>query len=269
MFHFMKRGSGSAISDHLAVYESDEDVVTRWIKQYGRFTLVTFLLVFGLTVSWEYWQARQLHHREQAALLYERALDVLTPNASDEAAPLPESAVRTATQSATLLQTEYADTPYAILMTFWLAKQAVIARRYPRALSELQFVVSHTHRPQWRDLARIRMARVWLAYGDPGKSLAVLDQVQLPAFKQSLYYFMRAQALAKQATPSVMQAEGKAQAEGVTSVAVQMKRATQAWKTALSMASDTPLVQAFIRAYPPVDLVQHPLPVQQDSAPNK
>ena len=86
----------------------------------------------------------------------------------------------------TELQEGYPSTPYAAMAMLESAKNYAAEGDYANAAGSLRWVADNTKEAEYRDIARLRLARVLLADSKADEALALVDQTDYPAAYESL-----------------------------------------------------------------------------------
>lgn len=153
------------MTEYLTEQEQIE-LLKQWIKQYSLVILAGLLLSLVTITGWRYWQARELRILHSASAVYD---DMLTARAQSDGAAMQIQSEK--------LFTHYSGTTYAQMAAFMLARDAVYKKDYAEAEKQLQWVVSHGSAPSFRQIARIRLARVYINENKAQEGLKVLDKV--------------------------------------------------------------------------------------------
>lgn len=185
----------------------------QWVKEYGPSILIALVLGLGINYGWRYYKQSQARTAITASNLYNELV-----------AYQFEKKTKLFNATATKLKQDYSATPYATLAELFAAKQAVIEKAYPKAITALQWVISNSKVAGMQQIARIRMARIQLQQGKNAKALttlkttndksfsAVIDQVKGDAFlaqgnkdKAKYFYHQAIDAYASQglSSPSI------------------------------------------------------------------
>jgi predicted negative regulator of RcsB-dependent stress response len=157
-------------------YISDKEqiqIIKDWWKKYGNIILIAFILVFGASFGWRYWHYYKNKQGEQASILYEQMLS--TDNQAADFKLFAEHLIK-----------DYSHTPYASLASLMLAKQDVANSNLSGAVTDLQWVVKHGNSKSFRQIARIREARVLLANKQIQAALQLLQKVDDKAFMPAI-----------------------------------------------------------------------------------
>jgi predicted negative regulator of RcsB-dependent stress response len=140
-------------------------------KEYGFSIISGVIMALVIGFGWRYYKSYTVHQAETASIIYERlVMDVLHQDVEDMK-----------TQSHALLH-QFKGTSYATLASLTLAKVAVEQNNLDEAVEHLQWVMRHSHHDDFREIARIRLARVYLAKQDTKKALELLNKVNNSAY---------------------------------------------------------------------------------------
>ena len=151
---------------------NDEDVerLKTWWKENGRTVIGGVVFGLGSIIGWNAWLDYKERRAEQASQLYAGVVEAAVPG---EHAAAHE---RTA-----LLLSEFPRSGYATLGAFVAAGSAAAHDR-SGAKYHLEWITENAPRDEYRDLARIRLARILLDEEDPEAALALLDAVSPHGF---------------------------------------------------------------------------------------
>lgn len=142
------------------------ELLKQWIKQYSLVILAGLILSLITITGWRYWQARQQRILNHASAVYD---DMLTARAQNDTAA-------THIQSDKLFA-HYTKTTYAQLAAFMLARDAIVQKNYREAEKQLQWVVDNSDISSFRQVARLRLARIYINENKPDASLDILNKV--------------------------------------------------------------------------------------------
>lgn len=173
----------------MATYETDEEqieAIKRWWNENGNSLLIGIALVAVGVFGWRQWQSSQQAGAEEASRLYQQ---VLTIGAADPTQALSEEDFSTARFSAEQLRDEHADSIYARYAALFMAKLYADAGELDNAARELSWIIDNPDlglfQPADEALlltARLRLARVLIAQGEPRRALDLLTAVEPGAF---------------------------------------------------------------------------------------
>jgi predicted negative regulator of RcsB-dependent stress response len=182
------------LTEYLTEQEQVE-ILKNWIKQYSLVILGGVLIAAIVISGWRYWQERQHKILSHASAVFDEMLTVRGQN--DQAA--------TAVQ-ANKLFSHYSQTTYGQLAALMLARNAIISQNYPEAEKQLNWVLDHSGIASLRQIARIRLARVFIAENKPEESIKILSKIEDKTFngfidevKGDAYLSMKKTDLAREA----------------------------------------------------------------------
>lgn len=156
---------------HMNEHEQWE-AIKEWWKSNGRTLIITVILVIAVSFGFRYWQQHQSQKAEQASVLYDQLLLVSSSVNSENLTK----------QIAAQLERDYTRTPYAGLAALIEAKMAIGKNDLPLARQKLQWSLEHASNKDLRQIARIRLARVFLALKQFDFALTTLEKIDMPAF---------------------------------------------------------------------------------------
>lgn len=154
------------------LWNDDEKVqlIKNWWKKNGTWATTAIVVVLLAIAGWQYWQRHQAAQAEQASMAYEQLLT------SEQQQPQ-------ATQDlAKQLKKDYSGSPYADYAAFTLAKAAVDKSNLAEAEQQLQWVIDHSKTDVNTQLARIRLARVFIADKKPQQAINTLNEKRLTIY---------------------------------------------------------------------------------------
>lgn len=158
------------MTEYLTEQEQVE-LLKSWIKQYALVILAGMGLALLTVSAWRYWQERQLRIMTHASSVYDEMLTVRAQNDADA----------TVVQAKKLYK-HYPQTVYGKLSSLMLARQSVVDKDYQKAERNLQSVIDNSKAASFRQIARIRLARVFIADNKPEQALAVLKKTEDKTF---------------------------------------------------------------------------------------
>lgn len=138
--------------------EEQIEQIKKWIKTNGLGIIIGVLVGFGSIIGWDYYQDYQQQQSVKA-----RALYLSLVNNPDNAQTLTAD-----------LQNNYPDSAYVQFANLKLAKNAVMAKDYPKALSYLQPILNHENAILVH-IARLRIGSIYLEMGEYDKALSAID----------------------------------------------------------------------------------------------
>ncbi len=158
------------MTDYLTEQEQIE-ILKNWIKQYSLVILAGVLIAVAAITGWRYWQQRQTKIIHHASAVYD---EMLTKRAQNEPA-------------ATLVQAQklfdhYSQTTYGQMAAFMLARDAITQKNYADGEKYLKWVLKKSSTASIREIARIRLARIYIAMNQSEQALTTLEKVEDKTF---------------------------------------------------------------------------------------
>lgn len=171
------------MDDYLSEKEQVQKI-REWFRENGPYIIAGLVLGIGGLVGWNYWKSYKIAQAEAAGAIYMQLSE--TVESGDQAA---------AAAALADLEADYAGTPYLDQGRMMMARVLVEKGEFEGAAAQLRKVVDATSDPELEQVARIRLARVWLAAGEDQKALDVLDLSRAGAFA-ARFHEIRGDALA-------------------------------------------------------------------------
>lgn len=147
------------------------ELLKNWIKQYSLVILAGVALAMLAISGWRYWQQREYKINTHASAVYD---EMLTMRA--------QSNLQATEVQAEKLFTHYPKTIYSQMAAFMLARDAVINNNFPLAEKNLEWVLDHSQVKALTEIARLRLARVYIAENRANESLHLLETINDPNF---------------------------------------------------------------------------------------
>jgi len=148
-------------------YQTEEQQVEQlkeWWKENGTPLIVGAVLGLSGFFGWKYWSAEQKSTQAAASDLY---MSVSEQIGKEDTAKLVENA--------NTVKSKFPDSSYAILSAFHLAKQAVEANKMDDAITELNWVIKNHKGNELVQVAKIRLARVYVTQQKAEQALPLLS----------------------------------------------------------------------------------------------
>jgi predicted negative regulator of RcsB-dependent stress response len=158
------------LSDYLTE-EEQIALLKSWIKQYSMVILIGLTLSAVTITGWRWWQNRQRRILSHASAVYDEML----------AARAQDKEIETAVQSEKLFS-HYNHTVYATMAAFMAARDAVENADYKEAEKQLRWVMDNSKVAAFRQIARIRLARILANDERASESLTILNKVEDKSF---------------------------------------------------------------------------------------
>lgn len=154
--------------------EQVEQLKALWARYGNSFLSLLLVLVLAFT-AWQWWQRRVEKINTQASIVYEQLLSQVMREKTDKITVLAER-----------LKKDYTKTPYATLAAFHLARLAVNEKQLSRAKAQLQFALGQSQVPAFRQVARLRLARILMAETQFQAALDLLKTVDDKSYQGSI-----------------------------------------------------------------------------------
>ncbi len=158
------------MSEYLSDKEQIE-LIKKWWKDYGMSVLIAVIVGLSVGFGWRYWQQHKLQNESTASEMFQEALF------SNE-----KGDVTSAAQNAKTLTEKFPASPYAALANLLVAKDAVTNNNLPFALEKLNSTIMNTRDARFRQIARLRAARILLAQKQFASGLTMLATVEDKTF---------------------------------------------------------------------------------------
>lgn len=144
------------------------ELVQKWLRENAMSIVIGVGLGLVLIFAWQQWRGHRNAHRLDAATQYQVFTD-----------DLDKKDVDGAKQIAAKLQSDYADTPYAVLAAMRIAENAASRGDKDAAANALKDAYEHAGIGALKTLAGLNLARSDISRGKAQDGLKLLDQ--LPA----------------------------------------------------------------------------------------
>lgn len=154
-----------------------------WWKENRNHLIGAVLIVVVVMSGWRGWQYYQHSQSSQAATLYEGFLKQLE---SDDTGRVNDAAKA--------VMDNFAGTGYAPRAALLAASLNVQNKDAERAKTQLKWVIEHASEAELRDVARLRLASMYLDEANYGEALQLLDSKH-PASFDGLYADLRGDIL--------------------------------------------------------------------------
>jgi predicted negative regulator of RcsB-dependent stress response len=162
------------MSEHMSDKEQVQ-LVKDWWKQYGGYILTVVIVFLASNYGWRYWHSYQDQRANLASTTYIQMQNMQSLNKQAEAQLFAEK-----------LNKDYKNTSYSSLAALTSAKDAVNNGKLDVAEKKLQFALEQSKDKSFRQIARLRLARVLLSENQPQKVLTLLDVVDEPNFAAAI-----------------------------------------------------------------------------------
>jgi predicted negative regulator of RcsB-dependent stress response len=147
------------------------DRVKAWVREQGPWVLVSVAIVGLGLAGWRYYQSRIEQRDLTAAARYSQVLTSFSNNDMAGGILITDQLIK-----------DYPSSPYADQADLAAARIAVEVGKLDQAATRLQRVLNSTKDRQLKYVARLRLARVQLAEGQPDAALGTLSTADPGAF---------------------------------------------------------------------------------------
>lgn len=156
--------------EHLTDEQQVELLKKLW-KEYGLAIILGLLFATSLSLGWKYYKQYKIQQAQYASIIYERMIADMMGHQTEEAK-----------QQADILVHQFKHTPYATLSAFTLAKFAVDQKEMDIAIQHLKWIIKRSHNKDFRQIARIRLARIYLSLDQTQPALDTLHKMESSAY---------------------------------------------------------------------------------------
>ncbi len=144
--------------------EAQVEALKCWWKANGSSIIAGVVLGLAGIFGWNTWQNHQRTQAQQSSQLYSQLLGAVEQKQYELAEGIAQR-----------LTSEYGKTAYADFARLFQAKVAVEKGQLEEAKKSLGMLLTSSHDINFRHIARMRQARVFLAMGNPDDGLKVLS----------------------------------------------------------------------------------------------
>lgn len=141
------------------------DAVKKWISKYAGTIIIGIVLGLVAVYGIQYWQTNQMQNKEEASMAFQQFIAMPADQDEKAYADAAKSIVK-----------NYPKTPYASLASLLLAKKYADYRQYQDAVLQLQWVLQHSDNSQFKQIAALRVSRLYLFLKQYDKANSVLDK---------------------------------------------------------------------------------------------
>jgi len=141
------------------------EAIKKWWKDNGVSVVAGVAIGLGSVIGWRAWVNHENSVAQRASIAFEQ---VLASSAS--------GAGESAEKQAEILIDEYPGTPYAMFADLATAKVRVAADDLAGAAAALSAAIERAPDPGLAKLAALRLARVLIQSGEPGKAADLIDK---------------------------------------------------------------------------------------------
>jgi predicted negative regulator of RcsB-dependent stress response len=153
-------------------FTDDERVedIKKWWKDNGASILAGIALGVIAIFGWQYWNSHRNAQAEKASLAYDAFI---------VAAEQPDAGQTR--QRGQALLADFPNSAYAALAALRLAKLEIDGGDTAAAIQRLEWVTDNARLDEFKDIARLRLARVLLAAGQQAEAEKLMERVTTPS----------------------------------------------------------------------------------------
>lgn len=140
--------------------------IKQWWKDYGQAITIAVLVGLLIGFGWRYWSRYKTAKEDNASMMYQAMLQATAQKRLDASFAY-----------ATQIQQKYGGTVYASMASLMAARNAVVAKKYSDASTMLSWVIQKGEVPAYRQIARLRDARVLLQLKEPQLAMKIISTV--------------------------------------------------------------------------------------------
>ncbi len=152
----------------MADHETDDEqlrAIKEWWNENGRSVIAGVVIGVGSLIGWKGWNVYQEQQAIEASDQYNQMRKEILAQRMDSVVVQGEK-----------LKTDYSSTPYAAWGALLVAKAKESKGESAEAINNLQWVIENGKQDTVITIAKLRLARVYIATSDYPKAQALLDQ---------------------------------------------------------------------------------------------
>jgi predicted negative regulator of RcsB-dependent stress response len=140
--------------------------IKKWWNDYGKAIAIAVIIGLVIGFGWRYWSRYRTAEEDTASAMYQAMLQATSKEQAGPAFAYAEQ-----------IQQKYGSTVYASMASLMAGRIAVITKKYSEASTMLSWVIQNGKIPAYKQIARIRDARVLLQLKEPQLAMKVLATV--------------------------------------------------------------------------------------------
>lgn len=156
------------------IYASDEEkaeAIKQWWRDNGRSVVAGVVIGAVAIFGFRYWLNFQQVQSEQASMIYQQTVVQLRDAETDKAQ-----------NNARILMQDYGSTAYAVLAALEMADMAADNNDKAAAKEYLSWVVDAAKLTSHQELAKLRLARIYVSEGNYSEATAMIEAAESEAF---------------------------------------------------------------------------------------
>ena len=175
------------------IYASDEEKgeeIKQWWRDNGRSVVVGCILGAAIIFAGRYWITYKNTQSLKASYAYQQVISALSADKKSVAEDTTEKLFK-----------NFASTPYAVFAAFEMASQSVTDKDMTAAQSYLEWVVKNADLSAHKELAKLRLAQVFLMQAKFEQALVLANGADSTTFS-SLWDELKGDVLVAQGKPN-------------------------------------------------------------------
>jgi len=152
----------------VAIHETEQEqieAIKKWWQENGAAVLIGITLGFALLFGWRYWQTYTHSQAEQASHIYQQGVLSVIEQQPDKAR-----------EAASVLLSQYSNSPYAALAALNLAAQELKEDNVEASQAHLQWVIDNGRLAELKHVAQVRKIKLLLSQDNIDEAQKVLNQ---------------------------------------------------------------------------------------------
>ena len=148
------------------------EVLKRFWKENGTSLIVGIIFALLIVFGWRFHKSYHLKKEQQASAVY----NTIVQDVSDR------KKISVIKAKAKFLKKNYKKTPYSQLAAFILSKKYISEKKFGEAISQLNWVIEHGSSNTLEQLARIKLARIYVMQKKANYALKILKIINSKAY---------------------------------------------------------------------------------------
>jgi predicted negative regulator of RcsB-dependent stress response len=140
--------------------------IKKWWNDYGKAILVAIIVGLVIGFGWRYWSRYRKAEENSASYMYQAMLQATSKGQLEPAMAYAQQ-----------IQKNFGETVYATMASFMAARVAALDKKYSYASTQLSWVIQKSDNPAFKQIARIRDARLLLQMNEPQLAMKVISTV--------------------------------------------------------------------------------------------
>lgn len=170
--------------------EEKAEEIKEWWRENSISVISGVVLALGAVFGWQQWQSHQKEQSETASALF--------------------SQIQQQPEVIAQLKSDYSSTPYASMAALMAAKTAAENSEDEKAINELKWAIDNTSEAEVRDVAQLRLARMYIANNKLSEADSLLSKPYGKAYEALLQELKGDLFFAKKDTKQAAQAYDEA-----------------------------------------------------------